>query len=82
MLAVIRTMSRRARSLTSFGQNVKKMRGASGLTQERLGDKADLDPTYISGIERGVRNPSLLIISRIARALEVPLAKLCEGVRE
>ncbi len=58
------------------------MRGASGLTQERLADKADLDPTYISGIERGVRNPSLLIISRLAKALKVPLAKLCEGVRE
>jgi transcriptional regulator with XRE-family HTH domain len=82
MLAVIYKMSRRARSLTSFGQNVRKMRGESGLTQERLADKADLDPTYISGIERGVRNPSLLIISKLARALQVPLAKLCEGVRE
>jgi transcriptional regulator with XRE-family HTH domain len=82
MLAVIQTMSRRARSLTSFGQNVRKIRGASGLTQERLAEKADLDPTYISGIERGVRNPSLLIISRLARALRIPVAKLCEGVRE
>jgi transcriptional regulator with XRE-family HTH domain len=82
MLAVIYKMSRRARSLTSFGENVRKMRGESGLTQERLADKADLDPTYISGIERGVRNPTLLIISRLARALGVPLAKLCEGVRE
>jgi transcriptional regulator with XRE-family HTH domain len=82
MLAVIWTMSRRARSLTSFGQNVRKMRVASGLTQERLAEKADLDPTYISGIERGVRNPSLLIISRLARALRIPVAKLCEGVRE
>ncbi len=58
------------------------MRGASGLTQERLAEKADLDPTYISGIERGIRNPSLLIISRLARALRIPIAKLCEGVRE
>lgn len=58
------------------------MRGVSGLTQERLADKADLDPTYISGIERGVRNPSLLIISKLARALGVPVAKLCEGVRQ
>jgi transcriptional regulator with XRE-family HTH domain len=82
MLTVIHKMSRRARSLTSFGQNVRKMRGESGLTQERLADKADLDPTYISGIERGVRNPSLLIITKLAKALRVPLAKLCEGVRE
>ncbi len=75
-------MPRRARSLTYFGENVRKMRGVSGLTQVRLGDKADLDPTYISGIERGVRNPSLLIISKLAKVLGVPVAKLCEGVRE
>lgn len=80
MLAVILQMSRRARSLASFGQNVRKIRGASGLTQERLADKADLDPTYISGIERGVRNPSLLIISRLAKALDVSLSELCKGV--
>jgi len=81
MLPVILKMSRRARSLTSFGQNVRKLRGASGLTQERLADKADLDPTYISGIERGVRNPTLLIISRLAKALGVSLSELCKDVR-
>jgi transcriptional regulator with XRE-family HTH domain len=80
MLAVILEMSRRACSLTSFGQNVRRIRGASGLTQERLADKADLDPTYISGIERGVRNPSLLIISRLAKALGVSLSELCKGI--
>jgi transcriptional regulator with XRE-family HTH domain len=80
MLAMILEMSRRARPLTSFGSNVRKIRGASGLTQERLADKADLDPTYISGIERGVRNPSLLIISRLAKALDVSLSELCKGI--
>jgi len=80
MLPVILQMSRRARSLTSFGQNVRKIRGVCGLTQERLADKADLDPTYISGIERGVRNPSLLIISRLAKALGVSLSELCKGI--
>jgi transcriptional regulator with XRE-family HTH domain len=53
----------------------------SGFTQERLADKADLDPTYISGIERGVRNPTLAIIARLARALGVSLSELCKGVR-
>ena len=80
MLSVVSTMSRRARSLTSFGQNVKKMRGASGLTQERLGDKADLDPTYISGIERGTRNPTILSAARVAAALKTSLAQLLNGV--
>jgi transcriptional regulator with XRE-family HTH domain len=74
-------MSSRARSLASFGQNVRKLRGASGFTQERLADKADLDPTYISGIERGVRNPTLLIIARLAKALGVSLSDLCKGIR-
>lgn len=81
MLAVIQPMSSRARSLASFGQNVRKLRGASGFTQERLADKADLDPTYISGIERGVRNPTLLIIARLAKALGVSLSDLCKGIR-
>lgn len=74
-------MSSRQRSLTCFGKNVRRLRDASGFTQERLADKADLDPTYISGIERGVRNPTLLIIVRLAKALGVPLSELCENVR-
>lgn len=74
-------MSSRPRPLTLFGQNVKRLRAVSGFTQERLGDKAGLDPTYISGIERGVRNPTLVIIARLARALRVSLSELCKGVR-
>ncbi len=81
MLAVVGTMSSRQRSLTCFGQNVRRLRGVSGFTQERLADKADLDPTYISGIERGVRNPTLLIIIRLAKALGVPLSELCRDIR-
>lgn len=70
------------RALRAFGLNVRKRREASSLTQERAGEKANLDPTYISGIERGVRNPSLLSICRIAKALGVSVSELVEGVRE
>ena len=42
---------------------------------------ADLDPTYISGIERGVRNPSVLSIVRIAKALGIDASNLFEGVK-
>lgn len=70
------------RALRAFGLNVRRYREASGLTQERAGEKADLDPTYISGIERGVRNPSLLSICRIAKALGVSTSELVAGVRE
>ena len=81
MLAVVRIMSSRQRSLTCFGQNVRRLRSVSGFTQERLADRADLDPTYISGIERGVRNPTLVIIVRLAKALGVPLSELCKDIR-
>lgn len=70
------------RALRSFGLNLRKRREAAGLTQERAGEKASLDPTYISGIERGVRNPSLLSICRLAKALGVSVSDLVEGVRE
>jgi transcriptional regulator with XRE-family HTH domain len=46
------------------------------LTQERLAELTGLDPTYISGIERGRRNPSLKNIVKIARALKTSVAKL------
>jgi transcriptional regulator with XRE-family HTH domain len=73
-------MSRRHRSLTRFGLAVRRAREAKGFTQERLAERADLDPTYISGIERGVRNASLLSLVRVAKGLGMPLAALCEGV--
>jgi len=73
-------MPRRHRSLTAFGLAVRRTREAKGLTQERLAERADLDPTYISGIERGVRNASLISLVRVAKGLGIPLAKLCEGV--
>ena len=73
-------MPRRHRSLTAFGLAVRRAREAKGFTQERLAERADLDSTYISGIERGVRNASLISLVRVAKGLGIPLAKLCEGV--
>lgn len=58
------------------GGNVRKLRLQRGLTQEELAFEADIDLTYMGGIERGKRNPSLLVMARIAGALSVPLAKL------
>ena len=46
------------------------------LTQEQLAFEAEIDLTYMGGIERGKRNPSLLVMVRIAEALGVPLPKL------
>jgi transcriptional regulator with XRE-family HTH domain len=67
--------------LAAFGLNVRQRREALGLSQLKAAEKANLDPTYISGIERGVRNPSLLSIVRVAKALGTTISELCEGVR-
>ena len=62
-------------SLRAFGFSVKRLRESKGLTQEALAEKADLDRTYISDIERGARNPGIKNVIRIAKALGVSAAK-------
>lgn len=73
-------MSQRDRALTAFGKSLRRERETRKLTQEKLAEKANLDPTYISGIERGVRNPSLLSIVRIAKALGTTTSDLSRGI--
>lgn len=73
-------MAKRHRALTAFGSNLRRERESQKLTQEKLAEKAELDPTYISGIERGVRNPSLLSIVRIAKALSTTASNLSRGI--
>ena len=58
------------------GANVRRFRVAAGLTQEHVAFAAEIDLTYLGGIERGKRNPSLLVMARIADALAVPLCEL------
>ncbi len=59
-----------------FGRNVRRQRQQKRLTQEQLAFEAEIDLTYVGGIERGKRNPSLVVMGRIAEALSVPLTKL------
>lgn len=65
-------ISRQAR----IGKAVKAVRTNQGLTQEDLAAKADLHPTYISDVERGVRNPSWDVIARLAEGMDVPVATI------
>lgn len=53
------------------GINVRKYREKLGLSQEELAFEANMHRTYISGVERGVRNPTLVILDRLATALKV-----------
>jgi len=59
-----------------FGKLVRTRRRALDMSQEELGDKSDLNRGYISDIERGLRNPSLKVIDRIAKALGMELDEL------
>ena len=64
------------------GLNLKKFRKELGLSQEEFAFKAGLHRTYISGIERGVRNPTVLVLEGIAQALGVPTSRLLEETPE
>ncbi len=55
----------------AFGDAVRAAREKLGISQEELGFESELDRTYISGIERGVRNPTLKTMHRLCRALGV-----------
>jgi len=68
------------KDLTTFGLRLKHLRLQRGLSQEQLGHLAELDRTYISGIERGVRNVSLSNIFRLARALHLSPHELFEHI--
>jgi transcriptional regulator with XRE-family HTH domain len=63
-----------------FGLAVKLRREELGLTQEDLADKAAIHRTYVSDIERGARNVSLLNIERLAAALSLRISQLFERV--
>ena len=59
-----------------FGLAVRNRRIAAGLTQEQLAELAKLHPTYISMVERGIRNPTLEASDQIARGLGLSLTVL------
>jgi transcriptional regulator with XRE-family HTH domain len=67
-------------TLLQFGTRVRKLRSEKGLSQEAFASLCGLDRTYISGIERGVRNVSLANINLIAEALGISLSELMQGL--
>ena len=68
--------SRLIRLKRGLAQSVKLRRKELGLSQEDLADLAEIDRTYASQIERGVANPSLEVLYRLARSLELELPLL------
>ncbi|MGO9591573.1 MAG: helix-turn-helix domain-containing protein [Candidatus Acidiferrales bacterium] len=65
---------------TVFGKRVRELRLKRKLSQEKLAELADLHRNYVGVVERGLQNPSLLIIVKLAHALEVRPAKLIEPI--
>jgi transcriptional regulator with XRE-family HTH domain len=70
----------KAPELIRFGENVRQQREERKWTQEQLAEKADLDQTFISGIERGSRNPTIITVNKLARALKITVSELTEGI--
>ncbi len=62
----------------AFGATMRRFREKNGLSQEALALRAEIHRTYIGGVERGERNPTLLMIHRLAAALGVSAAQLLE----
>lgn len=63
-------------ALKRVGVNVQRLRRKLDLTQEELGERANVHQTYLSQVEGGRRNPSVLVLERIAKALKVDIAEL------
>ncbi len=66
--------------LVALGQLIKQHRVALKISQEELGLRANLDRTYISGIERGIRNPSLTALASLASGLGITVANLLNNL--
>jgi transcriptional regulator with XRE-family HTH domain len=63
-----------------IGANVRTFRKKAGLSQERLAEKAELHPVYISQVERGTKAVSVEALWKLSRALKVPMSALVRGV--
>jgi transcriptional regulator with XRE-family HTH domain len=63
----------------NFGNHLRELRNEKGLSQEALAFACGLDRTYIGGIERGERNPSLINIHKIAGALGISVKELFDA---
>ncbi|WP_187326766.1 helix-turn-helix domain-containing protein [Martelella lutilitoris] len=62
-----------------LARNIKAARRRLNISQEELAARAEIDRTYVSGIERQVRNPTITVVARFAEALETTTANLLDG---
>jgi transcriptional regulator with XRE-family HTH domain len=82
MLSCVGSRKNPTPRLAAFGAAVRDLRERRELSQENLGFEAELDRTYVSAIERGVRNPTLTTIWKLAEALGVAPSRLLKAAEE
>ncbi len=70
----------KSKILNKFGKKVSRERKKRGLSQEKLGEMANLHRTYIGMIERAEKNITLINIEKIAKALHMPISELLKDV--
>jgi len=66
----------------SFGTKIREFRKSRGLSQEALADLAELDRSYIGGVERGDRNISLNNIHKLSKALDINISELFKDLND
>lgn len=64
----------------NFGNRVRELRNQRGWSQEEFAERCGVDRTYISGIERGVRNPTLIVINEISSGFGIEMSELFKKV--
>ena len=65
-----------------LGYRIRYLRQNKGLSIEALALEADINRNYLGDLERGMRNPTVVVLNKIAKALEVDLSTLFEGILE
>ena len=62
------------------GLRIKQLRSQQGISQEKLALKAEIDRTYLAGVEQGRRNPSIKSLEKIINALEISFSDFFKGM--
>jgi len=73
-------LSKKNKHLIELGDQIREARKAKGLSQEQLALHAEIDRSYVGGIERGERNVSFLTLVKIAICLECDVSKFVKGI--
>ena len=67
--------------LVKFGLNVRRLRLKRGLSQAAVAKQAGLSANYVGTLERGIQNPSLKTLERLAKGLGCPMSETCRGIK-